>query len=127
MADILEMACRKRRLPNSKDWALLLDDRSVLIPLDRTVTSLQERNSLIIMKRSLLDTLEPGQGKKPGRSNDPNGAFVSIVRVLLDGCNVVFDISSVDIRQVKALLGYPTGRPRACYVQSSLRSSLFHL
>lgn len=78
MADILEMACRKRRITNSKDWALLLEDRSILVPLDRTVASLQDRRSLIIMKRSLLDTLQPEQGKKPGRSSDPNGK--SLVR-----------------------------------------------
>lgn len=75
MADVLEMACRKRRLTNSKDWALLLDDKSILIPLDRTVTSLQGRKSLIIMKRTLLDALGPGLGRKPGRSSDPNGAY----------------------------------------------------
>jgi hypothetical protein len=78
MADILEMACRKRRIINSKDWALLLEDRSILVPLDRTVASLQDQRSLIIMKRSLLDTLQPEQGKKPGRSSDPNGK--SLVR-----------------------------------------------
>lgn len=76
MADILEMACRKqRRQTNSKDWALLLDDKTILVPLDRTVASLQDRRSLIIMKRSLLDTLGPGLGRKPGRSSDPNGQF----------------------------------------------------
>ncbi|KAF8315344.1 hypothetical protein DL93DRAFT_2096746 [Clavulina sp. PMI_390] len=85
LADVLEMACRKRRLENtSKDWALLLDDKSILLPLDRTVVSLfrdekdlakKPQRSLIIIKRSLLDSLEPGQARKPGRSSDPNASI----------------------------------------------------
>lgn len=75
MADVLDLVCRKRRLPSSKDWALLLEDRSILIPLDRTVASLEGRKDLVIMKRSLLDNLGSGQGRQPGRSADPNASI----------------------------------------------------
>lgn len=73
MADILDMACRKRRLTTSKEFALLLEDQSIIVPLDRTVLSLEGKRSLIIMKKTLIDSLGPEFGRKPGRSSDPNG------------------------------------------------------
>jgi hypothetical protein len=74
MADVLEIVCRKRRFPtNPKEWVLLLDDMSILIPLDRTVASLQGNWNLVMIKRSLADQLDAGKGKRLGRSTDPNG------------------------------------------------------
>ena len=89
MADVLDLVCRKRRLPSSKDWALLLEDRSILIPLDRTVASLEGRKDLVIMKRSLLDNLGSGQGRQPGRSADPNGELHSLLHLCSSLCLIV--------------------------------------
>lgn len=79
MADILDMACRKRRLTTSKEFALLLEDLTMIVPLDRTVASLQGRSSLVVMKKTLIETLGPELARKPGRSSDPNGASPSCV------------------------------------------------
>ena len=67
------MVCKKKKIANPKDYALLLEDLSILVPLDRTVESLKGMKELCIMKEALLDTLGPGLGKKPGRAADPNG------------------------------------------------------
>ena len=67
------MVCRKKKITNPKDYALLLEDLSILVPLDRIVASLQGMKDLCIMKQALLDSLNPGLGKKPGRATDPNG------------------------------------------------------
>ncbi len=77
MQEALEMVCRKRKLDNPKEYALLLADMSILIPLDRTVASLQGKRELVIIKKSRLggDVL-----KGAGRTTDPNGLFASIDR-----------------------------------------------
>lgn len=70
MQEALELVCRKRKLNDPKDYALLLADMSILIPLDRTVASLQGKRELILIKRSMLggDVL-----KGTGKTTDPNG------------------------------------------------------
>jgi target of rapamycin complex 2 subunit MAPKAP1 len=73
MQDALEMVCRKRRL-QVKEYALLLADMSILIPLDRTVASLQGKSDLMLVKRSMLHNLNVDV-RPFGRSTDPNGAF----------------------------------------------------
>ena len=73
LVDVLDMVCRNKKIAYPKDYALLLEDLSILVPLDRTVTSLQGMKDLCIMKQALLDSLNPGLGKKPGRATDPNG------------------------------------------------------
>jgi hypothetical protein len=68
------MACRRRKL-QANEYALLLSDMSILIPLDRTVASLQGKSELMLVKRSMLPHLN--LDVRPfGRSTDPNGAFV---------------------------------------------------
>ncbi len=42
MQEALELVCRRRKLTNPNEYALLLADKSIIIPLDRTVASLQE-------------------------------------------------------------------------------------
>lgn len=67
------MVCRKRKL-QANEYALLLADMSILIPLDRTVASLQGKSELMLVKRSMLPHLN--LDVRPfGRSTDPNGAF----------------------------------------------------
>ena len=61
---------------NPKDYVLLLEDLSILVPLNWTVTSLQGMKDLCTMKQALLDSLGPGLGKKPGRASDPNGQWL---------------------------------------------------
>jgi hypothetical protein len=66
------MVCRRRRL-QAKEYALLLSDMSILIPLDRTVASLQGKSDLRLVKRTMLPHM--GVDVRPiGRSTDPNGA-----------------------------------------------------
>ncbi|KAI8451027.1 stress-activated map kinase interacting protein 1-domain-containing protein [Phakopsora pachyrhizi] len=60
MAEVLEMLCKKKSLGDSKDWALLVPSspsipvhqRDIIVPLDRTVQSLQGVTSLALVKRS---------------------------------------------------------------------------
>jgi hypothetical protein len=74
MQEALELVCRRRKISNPNDYALLLADKSILIPLDRTVASLQGNRELLIVKRSML----PGDILKGAvKSTDPNGAFHS--------------------------------------------------
>lgn len=69
MQEALEAVCQKRQL-DPKDYSLLLADKSILIPLDRTVASLQGKKELVLIKRSMLgDDVVKGTG----RTTDPNG------------------------------------------------------
>ncbi|KIY70575.1 hypothetical protein CYLTODRAFT_487987 [Cylindrobasidium torrendii FP15055 ss-10] len=72
MQEALEMVCKKRNVDNPKEWALLLPDRSMVIPLDRTVASLQGKRELIIVRR---DMLNPDLLKAPGKTTDPNASI----------------------------------------------------
>lgn len=65
------MVCRKRRL-QPKEYALLLSELSILIPLDRTVASLQGESDLRLVKRSMLPHMNVDV-RPIGRSTDPNG------------------------------------------------------
>jgi hypothetical protein len=71
MQEALEIICRKRKL-NPNDYALLLDkDKdNRLIPLDRTVQSLEGTNELVLVKRSMLPQLG---ATDVGKTTDPNG------------------------------------------------------
>lgn len=75
MQEVLEKACHKRKLDNPKEWALLSDDYKILVPLDRTVASLEGSSQLVLVQRSLL----PHYGfaidgdRRTARSIDPNG------------------------------------------------------
>ena len=82
MQEALEMVCRRRKL-QANEYALLLSDMSILIPLDRTVASLQGKSELMLVKRSMLPHLN--LDVRPfGRSTDPNGACVH-----LHGCTTL--------------------------------------
>jgi len=73
MQEALELVCRKRKLHDPKEYALLLGDMSILIPLDRTVASLQGKSDLMLVKRSMLPHLGVDLGRPTGRTTDPNG------------------------------------------------------
>ncbi|ETW75996.1 hypothetical protein HETIRDRAFT_461100 [Heterobasidion irregulare TC 32-1] len=75
MQEALEMVCRKRKLQNAKEYALLLGDMSILIPLDRTVASLQGKSDLMLVKRSMLPRLGVDVGRMTGKTTDPNASI----------------------------------------------------
>lgn len=87
MQEALELVCRKRKLQNPNDYALLLADKSILIPLDRTVASLQGKTELLLVKRSMLPQMDGTILKGIGRTTDPNGVYfgVDALVVELDG------------------------------------------
>ncbi|KAG8744423.1 hypothetical protein FRC10_010201 [Ceratobasidium sp. 414] len=80
MADVLEQVCRKRRLQDSKEWALMTENPSILIPLDRTVASLKGTKELLLVKRSLLDGLGLGKHSRVPRSSDPNASIFELLQ-----------------------------------------------
>lgn len=57
MQEVLEVVCRKRKLTNPKEYALILNDINALVYLDRTVASLQGKHELTLLKRSMLPRL----------------------------------------------------------------------
>ncbi|KAK1218325.1 Component of a membrane-bound complex containing the Tor2p kinase [Marasmius sp. AFHP31] len=76
MQEVLEAVCRKRSMANSpSDYALLLSDLRIFVPLDRTVASLQGKRELDLVKRSSL----PDMGVdvfRAGRTTDPNASIL---------------------------------------------------
>jgi target of rapamycin complex 2 subunit MAPKAP1 len=79
MQEVLECVCRKRKHQDSKDYVLLLADMSILIPLDRTVASLQGKRELVLAKRSMLPQMGADFVKGIGRTTDPNGKIYPVV------------------------------------------------
>lgn len=75
MQEALELVCKRRKLPNPKDYALVLrlPNQNIIVPLDRTVASLQGNRELYLYKRSHLASL--GLLSKEIRTTDPNGEF----------------------------------------------------
>ncbi|KAI7941178.1 hypothetical protein MJO28_013463 [Puccinia striiformis f. sp. tritici] len=79
LADVLESLVKKKSLGQVKDWALLVPSspsipvhqRDIVVPLDRTVQSLQGVNSLALVKRSQLSSklLRNTQLNSNGNSN----------------------------------------------------------
>lgn len=74
LADVLEMICRKRHLSNVDDWALIVPDKSIVVPLDRTVESLQGNHDLALVRRSSLGALG-GTGALSSSSTNPNASI----------------------------------------------------
>ncbi|EIW77134.1 hypothetical protein CONPUDRAFT_109640 [Coniophora puteana RWD-64-598 SS2] len=75
MQESLELVCKRREL-NPKDYALLLKDPVILIPLDRTVASLQGKRDLTLVKRSMLPSLGIEPESKTTRGIDPNASIL---------------------------------------------------
>lgn len=81
MQEALELVCRRRKLTNPNEYALLLADKSIIIPLDRTVASLQGKRELLLMKRSMLPQVGAVALKGMGKTTDPNGLQNSLHHV----------------------------------------------
>ncbi|KIY45089.1 hypothetical protein FISHEDRAFT_76934 [Fistulina hepatica ATCC 64428] len=75
MQEVLELICRKRKLADPRDYALLLGDMSLLIPLDRTVASLQGTRELVLVRKSMLPQLGDDVLKGTGKTTDPNASI----------------------------------------------------
>lgn len=73
MQEALELVCRKRKLANPKDYALILNDLNILIYLDRTVASLEGKRELTLVKRSMLPQMGIEPETRAMRTTDPNG------------------------------------------------------
>jgi hypothetical protein len=76
MQEALDLVCRKRKL-DPRNYALVLNDNgsSILIPLDRTVASLQGKRELLLVKRDNLPEMGIEAEKRAIRTTDPNGKF----------------------------------------------------
>jgi hypothetical protein len=73
MQEVLELVCRKRKIDNPGDYSLIL--KKILVPLDRTVTSLQGEMDLEMVKKSILSELGVDTDTRTVRTVDPNGSF----------------------------------------------------
>lgn len=79
LADVLEQVCKKKDLGNPRDWALIVPATSnfivgrkeVVVPLDRTVESLQGVNLLALVKRSQVPSALLRQSRR-GATNNTN-------------------------------------------------------
>jgi target of rapamycin complex 2 subunit MAPKAP1 len=80
MQEVLELICRKRKLENPKEWALLSDNCDILVPLDRTVASLEDNLRLVLVPRSQLPLygFAIDGDRRTGRSIDPNGIYTDV-------------------------------------------------
>ena len=55
LADVLELICRKRKEPhlaNPKEWVLMVADKDMVVPLDRTVEGLQGVHQLRLARKA---------------------------------------------------------------------------
>ncbi|UZJ54276.1 hypothetical protein CBS101457_003596 [Exobasidium rhododendri] len=71
LADVLETICRKRQLANIEEWALVVAEKNVVVPLDRTVESLQGNYDLALVRRQDLGK-QAGTPALTSYSTDPN-------------------------------------------------------
>ena len=72
MEEVLENVCRRRKIDDPKKWCLVYD-MQILVPLDRTVASLQGKTELYLVKRENLSQYEIR--RQQTRSTDPNGIY----------------------------------------------------
>jgi hypothetical protein len=75
-ADMIEVLIKKRRLQPSEpsEWALMLGDLSMVLPLDRTVESLMGSVDLAMVTKSWAETHGFATGGRNGerRGGDPS-------------------------------------------------------
>ncbi|PWN44560.1 hypothetical protein IE81DRAFT_10667 [Ceraceosorus guamensis] len=74
LADVLETICRKRHLASPDEWALVVPDKDIVAPLDRTVESLRGNHDLALVRRSTLGA-QGGFGALTGSSTNPNASI----------------------------------------------------
>lgn len=114
MQEVLEVVCRKRKLANLKDYALIVNELNMLAYLDRTVASLGGRRELTLVKRSTLPQLGIEPESRSARTTDPNG--ISNHLTLRTAANFFFlapasiskRISDVPEMQLSAAADYAT-------------------
>jgi hypothetical protein len=79
-ADMIEVLIKKRRLQPSEpsEWALMLGDLSMVLPLDRTVESLMGNVDLALVSRSWAETNGFSTGGRNGerRGGDPSSKLL---------------------------------------------------
>ncbi|KAF8442403.1 stress-activated map kinase interacting protein 1-domain-containing protein [Boletus edulis BED1] len=75
LQEALEVVCRKRKLANPQDYALILNDLNLLIYLDRTVASLEGKRELTLVKRSMLPQMGIEPESRAMRTTDPNASI----------------------------------------------------
>ncbi|KAF8656522.1 hypothetical protein AX16_002486 [Volvariella volvacea WC 439] len=76
MQEALEMVCRRRKISDPNDYVLLISDADakLLIPLDRTVASLQGKRELLLVKKTSLAGMGIDITKVTGKTTDPNAS-----------------------------------------------------
>ncbi|CAO1635705.1 unnamed protein product [Parajaminaea phylloscopi] len=80
LADVLDLICQKRQLGRSDEWALIVpgDDgdhqQDIVVPLDRTVESLQGSHDLALVRRSTLGA-QGGTAALAGQSTNPKASI----------------------------------------------------
>jgi hypothetical protein len=70
MEEVLENVCRRCRIDDPKEWCLVYEMK-ILVPLDRTVASLQGKTELFLVKRE--DLAQYDIRRQQTRSTNPNG------------------------------------------------------
>ncbi|KAG1836273.1 stress-activated map kinase interacting protein 1-domain-containing protein [Suillus subalutaceus] len=75
MQEVLEAVCRKSKVANLKDYALIVNELNMLAYLDRTVASLGGRRELTLVKRSTLPQLGIEPESRSARTTDPNASI----------------------------------------------------
>ncbi|CAO1613477.1 unnamed protein product [Sympodiomycopsis kandeliae] len=74
LADVLDLICKKRSLANPDEWAFVVPDKNIVVPLDRTVESLQGSHDLALVKRSTLGA-QGDQAALASQSTNPNASI----------------------------------------------------
>lgn len=73
LADVLETICKRRDLGSSDKWAFVVPDKDIIVPLDRTVESLQGNYDLALIRRK--DLGEQLSGALTSQSTNPNASI----------------------------------------------------
>jgi hypothetical protein len=81
LADILETICRKRHLTDVDQWAFVVPDQNIVVPLDRTIESLQGNHDLALVRRQDLGHQAGSSGALTGQSRDPNASIFKRISV----------------------------------------------
>ena len=80
LADILEAVCQKRKeqLGDHKQWVLMLGDQDLVVPLDRTVDSLQGSYNLRLVKRSEVTSLMKAMPRYGLENTNPSASIFKV-------------------------------------------------
>lgn len=72
MQEALELVCRRKNLSDPKAYTLMLAELPIVVPLDRTVASLQGKRELVLVKKSMLGN---NVLNAAGKTTDPNASI----------------------------------------------------